>query len=243
VWIRTAGPCPERGDVRLLIAARAAQDWTHAQHTDVPVGPDSFFTPAWDGYRYEAIGWIRRYRRGGWDVDLTGDGLPGRPPMLRLFEPGTEHLKLEAALWWQRAYRPTADGGEPPLVAELHWRPGEQGPRQSLLVALPGNVAPTVEAFKAARVARARLLALQPRLNRGGRRKGWRGGRPLGGQKLVEWYQAGKDYYADERRTPSLSDLAQVLHVRSHHTAKRRWEEETGLPWPPPPTFLDDPDE
>jgi hypothetical protein len=242
VWIRTAEPCPDRGDVRLLVIAqvepRPADPF--GDLTDVPMGPGSLFTGAWSGYHYEAIGRPQRYHSERRGVGLVAEPAPGRPPMLmlRLGDQGAE--TLEAALWWQCAYKPAADGGEPPIVAVLNWRPGGHGARQGFDVLVPGDAEPTVRDFKAALKGRACLIALQRQIRSGGRTKGWRAGRPLTGETLIEWYRESSEYYADTRTTPTLRDLAQVLQVRSHNTAKRRWEEKTGLPWPPSATLLDD---
>jgi len=77
----------------------------------------------------------------------------------------------------------------------------------------------------------------------GGRPHGWRAGRSLPGEKLIDWYREASEDYADEMAAPTLRDLAQELRVKSPTTAKRRWKETTGLPWPPPSTLLDEPDE
>ncbi len=172
MWIRTAELYSGHGDVRVLIIARATATGQHGQFTDVPTDTGGLFTPAWAGYHYEAVGSLLRYRYGGHDVDLTGDPPPGRPPMLRMPEPGTDALLLEAALWWQRAYKPTEDGEEPPLIAELHWRPPLLGARQFLRVQLPGDVVPTTKDFTAAKNARKLLAKTQARLGGGGRHKG-----------------------------------------------------------------------
>ncbi len=165
MWVRTDRPCPDHDAVRILIAGHVAQNWTHAQYTDVPIRPDAYFTSAWSGHHYEAIGWLLRYRRDEWDVDLTEHTPPGWPPILRLLDPASEDPLVETAVWWQRAYRLTENGGEPPVIAELHWRPGLEGARQFLRIQLPGDAAPAPGDFDAALVARALLTALQPKLS------------------------------------------------------------------------------
>jgi hypothetical protein len=169
VWLRTVTPCPPEGDVRVLIVARTRPDLSHLRYVDAPIGADLLFTRAWAGHHYQALGLFRRYHMGGWSIDLTADDLDGRPPMLRLMEPGTDYLQLEVALWWQRAYRPTEDGGEPPLIAELHWRPGQVGPWSSLRVHLPRTHAIASTHLASAQKARGLLYAIQQRLAQGGR--------------------------------------------------------------------------
>jgi hypothetical protein len=77
----------------------------------------------------------------------------------------------------------------------------------------------------------------------GGRTRGWRGGLRLAGEDLIGWYREASEYYANDGRVPSLRDLAQRLQVKHHDTAKKRWVEKTGLPWPPPPDLLEDDDD
>jgi len=175
VWIRTIEPCPENGDARLLIIARTApvaapnMDPNSARIMASVPGPGAFFTRAWSGYHFEAVGLLRRFRREGLNLDFTGDGLPGRPPMWRSFESGTDNLTLEAALWWQQAYKPEQSGGKPALIAELRWWPGRAGARPFFSINVEHDQAVSPPQVVPAQKARELLFGIQQRLSQGGR--------------------------------------------------------------------------
>jgi hypothetical protein len=172
VWLRTIAPCPKSGDTRLVIVARVAPSatpetpiHTDIQRMDVPIDNDGYFTPQWAGYHYEAIGWLRHYHSDVVTLDMTGMPLEGRPPTLELLPRDPERLSLEAALRWQRAYKPTEDGTPRQLTPELHWEVGEIGPRLVCPIDPPGAETTDTD-FRATMQARSRLLALQTKLSR-----------------------------------------------------------------------------
>jgi len=175
----------------------------------------------WPGYHVEYLGLL---------VDIPRYGWPDLSRAENLWICGDQAVNL----WVRRA---THEGSR--LYAELVTAPGRRrGGAIRGLELEPGPVPPDA----LARAVRGwRILA---RLERaGGRPHGWRAGRSLTGEELIDWYREASEYYANARSTPTLDDLALELQVGSHNTAKKRWDELTGLPWPPPSTLLDEPDE
>ena len=168
-WIRTMQPLGvpnSEAFLRFTVNLKATTGEIWSQDQPVSTGCETF-APEWVGYHYEAVGLLRHF---DWDDrrhTITGGEPPGHPPLWQVRMPGTEFLMFEAALWWQRAFRPKARGEEPALVAELRWWPGLEGAWPFFRVMSPVDKPITRQETAAAEQARRLLHGLQPKLRPG----------------------------------------------------------------------------
>jgi hypothetical protein len=121
IWIQTVQPIQDPDNIAiretvLLPKSIDGIDWEILREDLPPATWErDIFRSKWKGYHYEAIGLLRYFNRHGHRFTAPQVGPPGVPPTWTDREKGIEEPSVVAALWWQRAYRPTTP-------SRLAWR-------------------------------------------------------------------------------------------------------------------------
>jgi len=170
----------------------------------------------WRGHQLALFGLLRH-------VDILGIPAFARPATTPGCAPVFRVTWLAIELWRQRAYRTLSD----PLVAELHWWPGEQAPVPFFRPTVAPDARIPSTALTAAVGSRRLLNRFERPIRTGGAPKGPRKGQVWTRRQCLEWWQAWR---LDRR--PTQLDLAGAMDVDDPETAVTRWRD-TKLQWPP----------
>ncbi len=180
----------------------------------------------WRGHQFALFGLLRH-------VDILDAPeftrpatTPGRAPVFRL-----TWLALE--LWRQRAYRTLAD----PLVAELHWWPGQEKPVPFFRPTVPPDARIPPAALTAAMACRRLLNRFERPIKTGGAPKGPRKGQIWTRRQCLEWWGSWTELDGPPTQAKLAVDMG--LSKNNPEEAIRRWHS-TGLQWPPTEEELDE---
>jgi hypothetical protein len=123
IYLGTPGRTISSADPQLILDMVYHHPSSPGAYQSQLILPSDQLEAAWDGYRLELLGGVRRLNEDGFQITPNTE-TGARGPSFRVLNAAGD-VWLEVELWHQRCFQQSGpdDIDVPPLIAEIHWWP------------------------------------------------------------------------------------------------------------------------